>query len=137
MMQGTGNEDMRMTSVANRAETNDVTDTAQDRPVDLVHLARHTLGDRDLEREVLNLFTKQSVIYLDRLKRARGKPAVAAAAHTIKGSAKGIGAWKVADCAQAVEETDMPNRGDARGLIAHLEAAISDTNGFIKSILDD
>jgi hypothetical protein len=31
-----------------------------DRPIDLVHLARATLGDRSLEREVLQLFDRQS-----------------------------------------------------------------------------
>jgi len=109
-------------------------DVAGDRPVDLVHLARHTLGDRELEREVLNLFARQSVIYLDRLKHARGA-AVKAAAHTIKGSAKGIGAWRVADCAEALETGGERPKG-ARELIAHLEEAIDQTNGFIRSILD-
>src|SRR5680860_1221609 len=35
------------------------------RPVDLVHLARYTLGERSLEREVLELFCTQSVLYLE------------------------------------------------------------------------
>ncbi len=37
------------------------------RPVDLVHLSRYTLGERALEREVLELFCTQSSIYLERL----------------------------------------------------------------------
>ena len=39
------------------------------RPVDLVHLSRYTLGDRALEREMLDLFCTQSAVYLERLSR--------------------------------------------------------------------
>ena len=41
---------------------------ASSRPVDLVHLSRYTLGERDLEREVLELFCTQSFVFLERLK---------------------------------------------------------------------
>ena len=136
-MRETGDKDMTTMAVAHRPEMEAGNNDVNSRPVDLVHLARHTLGDRDLEREVLNLFTTQSVIYLDRLKQARGKTDRKAAAHTIKGSAKGIGAWHVADCARAVEEVDGKGQGGARQLIAHLEDAISKTNGFINDILED
>ena len=43
------------------------------RPVDLVHLSRYTLGERDLEREVLQLFCSQSLIYIERLHAAIDK----------------------------------------------------------------
>jgi hypothetical protein len=42
-----------------------------DRPVDLKHLSRYTLGERALEREILELFCTQSAIYLERLRVAR------------------------------------------------------------------
>ena len=41
-----------------------------DRPIDLVHLARTTLGDRALEREVLQLFDRQSDILIARMRTA-------------------------------------------------------------------
>jgi hypothetical protein len=41
------------------------------RPVDLVHRSRYTLGDRALEREVLELFCAQSALYVERL---HGRP---------------------------------------------------------------
>ena len=34
------------------------------RPIDLVHLARQTLGDRSLEQEVLRLFLTQMEVYM-------------------------------------------------------------------------
>src|SRR5437016_9952482 len=73
-----------------------------DRPIDLVHLARMTLGDRSLEREVLQLFDRQAVLLVARM-RAAEPCSVAAVAHTLKGSARGVGAWRVAGAAEAVE----------------------------------
>jgi len=40
------------------------------RPVDLVHLSRYKRGERALEREVLELFCTQSLVYLERLREA-------------------------------------------------------------------
>src|SRR5258708_39630105 len=72
-------------------------------PIDREHLARMTLGERSLEREVLALFDRQADMLLPRIRR--GDPALAAAsAHTLKGSAVGIGAFGVARAAEAVEQ---------------------------------
>jgi HPt (histidine-containing phosphotransfer) domain-containing protein len=73
-----------------------------DRAIDLVHLARTTLGDRTLEREVLQLFDRQSSLLIARMRTA-APAAMAAIAHTLKGSARGIGAWRVARAAELVE----------------------------------
>src|SRR3954468_22970196 len=73
-----------------------------DRPIDLVHLARTTLGDRSLEREVLQLFDRQSTILIARM-RTVPPAGVVALAHTLKGSARGIGAWRVARAAELLE----------------------------------
>ena len=72
------------------------------RPIDLVHLARMTLGDRSLEREVLQLFDRQATLLIARM-RSTTPEDVATLAHTLKGSARGIGAWRVARAAEAVE----------------------------------
>src|ERR1043166_3108980 len=73
-----------------------------DRPIDLVPLARTTLGDRSLEREVLQLFDRQSSLLIARMRTAAPN-GVATLAHTLKGSARGIGAWRVARAAEALE----------------------------------
>lgn len=73
-----------------------------DRPIDLVHLARMTFGDRSLEREVLQLFDRQTTILIARMRSAT-PAAVAALAHTLNGSARGIGAWRVARAAELLE----------------------------------
>lgn len=106
------------------------------RPVDLVHLSRHTLGSRALEREVLKLFHTQSVLYLQRLKGAGKDKEWADAAHTIKGSARGIGAWQVARCAEAAEALRGPSRKSGRvAVLRELEHAIAEANGYIETLL--
>jgi len=67
------------------------------RPVDLVHLSRYTLGERAIEREVLELFCTQSLVYLERLRAAQSDSDWKDAAHSLKGSASAIGAWRAAE----------------------------------------
>lgn len=107
-----------------------------DRPIDLVHLWRYTLGNRSLEREVLTLFHTQSEIYLQRLKEASGDKDWADAAHTIKGSARGIGAWRVARSAEAAEALmGSMRKKDSVAVLRDLERLIDEANGYIESLL--
>jgi HPt (histidine-containing phosphotransfer) domain-containing protein len=107
---------------------------APERPIDLVHLARMTFGDRSLEREVLQLFDRQSALLLERMRAANGED-TARLAHTLKGSARGVGAWQVAAAAATVETAAT---GDARArdaAIAKLAAAIEQARGIIGELL--
>jgi HPt (histidine-containing phosphotransfer) domain-containing protein len=74
-----------------------------ERPIDLVHLARQTLGDRALESEVLDLFVVQARAILDQLAREGDLKRRFDLAHTLKGSARSVGAWQVAHEAEACE----------------------------------
>ena len=82
--------------------------------IDTEHLSRMTLGELSLQREVLALFDRQADMLLPRIRQ--GAPAMAAAsAHTLKGSAVGIGAFKVARAVEAVEQAkDAADRGRGR-----------------------
>jgi HPt (histidine-containing phosphotransfer) domain-containing protein len=107
-------------------------------PVDLVHLARHTLGDAELEREVLLLFVSQAGIYLDRLKEARDGQAWRHAAHTIKGAARGVGAWKVARRAEDAEQVKPdPECGRCREAVASIEREIDAASRFIRTLFSE
>lgn len=75
-----------------------------ERPIDLVHLAKQTLGDRALEREILDLFSTQVKAVLSRLEEAAVADARHDLAHTLKGSARAVGAWKVAAEAEGCEQ---------------------------------
>lgn len=108
------------------------------RPVDLVHLSRYTLGNRALEREILELFRTQSGIYLRRLESAETDKAWSDAAHTIKGSARGIGAWGIAAAAEVAEGLTGEDRLEKRtSLLLALSAEIKQTNSFIAKVLAD
>ncbi len=96
-------------------------------PIDWEHLARYTLGNKDVEKEVLELFARQSSHYVEKLKNATDASAWKEAAHTIKGSARGIGAWRVATKAEALEKLGEQAVGDARdAAIAGLEQNLQD-----------
>lgn len=77
-----------------------------DKPVDLVHLARQTMGDRDLEKEVLGLFLSHCEAYLDEFKNAPDDLCRKQAAHRIKGAARSLGAWELAELAELAEAPD-------------------------------
>src|SRR5580698_8934645 len=74
--------------------------------LDEAHLALMTLGDRQLEREILQIFVRQAAMMLERIATAE-PPLAAAAAHTLVGSARGIGAWRVAHAAERLEKACM------------------------------
>ncbi|RWX60295.1 histidine kinase [Mesorhizobium sp. M4B.F.Ca.ET.089.01.1.1] len=80
----------------------DVSGTARSRPVDLAHLSRQTMGDRALEQEVLALFVQQALSVRDKILEADVKERLLLA-HGLKGSARGVGAFAIADCAAAIE----------------------------------
>lgn len=104
-----------------------------DRPIDLVHLARMTLGDRSLEREVLQLFDRQSMLLIGRM-RAAASGKVGALAHTLKGSARGIGAWRVARAAEAVELAGSSD-ADIANALERLAATSEEARAVIAELL--
>ncbi len=112
--------------------------TSSSHPVDLVHLSRYTLGERALEREVLELFSAQSVVYLEQLKQSRTDLDWKNAAHTIKGSARALGAWRVAEAAQRAE--GLAGEALARSRAAQIEAidrSLREARAYIGSLLED
>ena len=103
--------------------------------LDLEHLGRMTLGDRHLEREVLQLFDRQTAMIADRL---RGAPAALATscAHTLKGSARGIGAWRLASVAADVERSAASAGADIAAAVEQLIGAVAETRAAIARHLD-
>ncbi len=74
--------------------------------LDLVHLSRQTLGDHALEMELLVLFDRQVAGFSVRLLAPPAPAGVAARAdlvHTLKGSARAVGAFALADAADPYE----------------------------------
>lgn len=77
-----------------------------DSTLDLVHLARQCLGDRELEAELLGLFRLQARALTAELSESErlSFEAKAKIAHTLRGSALAIGAGRVASAARRIEE---------------------------------
>jgi HPt (histidine-containing phosphotransfer) domain-containing protein len=103
--------------------------------IDEEHLHRMTLGDSRLEQEVLRIYVRQSAIMLGRM--ASGEPAaLAAAAHTLNGSASGIGAWRVAKAAQRLERA-INDVGETEDALTELKAASLEASAAIAARLAD
>jgi HPt (histidine-containing phosphotransfer) domain-containing protein len=102
--------------------------------IDRGHLARMTFGDRDLEHEVLQLFDRQAELLIARM-RFGDAAEIAALAHTLKGSAAGIGAGPVAAAAEAAEQAAGSSAGDVSQAIDRLAAAVEQARGLIAVLL--
>jgi HPt (histidine-containing phosphotransfer) domain-containing protein len=101
-------------------------------PLDLDHLTRMTLGDAELGCEVLAMFAEQSARLIAAI---AALPADASAlAHKLKGSARGIGAFAVADAA-AQFESAVRTGDDPPGALSALRDAVADTRAAIDAIL--
>lgn len=106
------------------------------RPVDLVHLARQTLGDSQLEWEILQMFNQIAESYLNRLKADSEGPAATANLHALKGAALGVGAQAIAEQARA-GENECRNKGRlGTESLADLELAIVEARTFIAEVLE-
>ena len=81
-------------------------DSADDTLIDRAYLARFTMGNAGLEREILELFTGQMPRLVSDLRNATTHKEWTLAAHTIRGSALAIGARDLANLAQIAESLD-------------------------------
>ena len=102
-------------------------------PVDREHLFRMTLGDHGLEGEVLRLFDRQTQMLLARMATAQ-LSCIKALAHTLDGSARGVGAWRVSQAAQDVERA-VADGIDLTPSIAALKSAADEALLVIADLL--
>jgi HPt (histidine-containing phosphotransfer) domain-containing protein len=103
-----------------------------DGPIDIEHLQRMTLGDAGLEREVLAMFSAQAAGLIGKL--AALPRDAAALAHTLKGSARAIGAFAVADAASDLEAA-LQQGGNVSQALTELKAAIAQARMAVDAIL--
>jgi HPt (histidine-containing phosphotransfer) domain-containing protein len=76
---------------------------AANAPIDLAHLARQTMDDVDLQREVLAIFVRQAEIARNDLPAAVGEDRKKLA-HKLTGAAHAVGAFALADRAARLME---------------------------------
>ncbi len=103
--------------------------------VDLVHLAHFTMNDDALAAEVLELFVANAPKYLSQMRDAHSADDWRLAAHTLKGSARAIGAWKVACAAEAAECMANDCGGQmCQSVLIELDGTLAETIQFIENI---
>ena len=71
--------------------------------IDLDHLRQYTQGDSSLEQEVFALFREQCALWLRTLDPGGDEEAWRAGCHALKGSARGVGAFPLAETCAAAE----------------------------------
>ena len=105
-------------------------------PIDRAHLARYTLGDADLEREILGLFLANLPNTIRDLGLAETESDWHRAAHTLKGSARAVGAWRLASTAEAAERlSDVRDRAASEAAIGRIAEAAAETNAYIAKLM--
>ena len=103
-----------------------------DGPIDTEHLMRMTLGDASLEQEVLTMFSAQTAGLVAAL---AALPADASAlAHTLKGSARAIGAFAVADAAERLEAA-LHGGGNPHPALSELNDAVAGARTAVEAML--
>ncbi|MGJ4926295.1 Hpt domain-containing protein [Bradyrhizobium sp. HKCCYLS2038] len=102
-----------------------------DGPISLDLLRHMTLGDAELEREVLGMFSSQAVRLLERLQVMPED--TASVVHTLKGAARAIGALDVADAAEGLEAALRD--GDPADALAWLGTAVAQARAAIADMI--
>ena len=103
-------------------------------PFDRAHLDRMTQGDRALARDVLRLFDSQLQKLLQAMDSASSAKARAEAAHTLKGAARGVGAFAVARTAEDVEACAKDEPAFASSLV-RLKARVAEARLALPDLL--
>jgi HPt (histidine-containing phosphotransfer) domain-containing protein len=103
-------------------------EVSSSRPINLSHLDRQTLGDRDLEQEILKMFCHQSAELAEQLEKSGGEERTRIA-HKLKGAARAVGAFQVADAAAEIEANPKNQDG-----LKKLLRCIEEAQDFICSI---
>ncbi len=103
-----------------------------DGPIDFTHLQRMTLGDAGLEQEVLAMFAAQAAKLVGVLATIPADASMLA--HTLRGSARAIGAFGVADAAARLE-TVLSGGADPADQLAELAEAVALARTAIEAVL--
>jgi HPt (histidine-containing phosphotransfer) domain-containing protein len=102
--------------------------------VDFGHLERYAANDEALVDEVLGIFREQAELWLQLLEPDAPAGAWKDAAHSLKGSALGVGAFKLAEACEAAEqgsEADPDRRGRLLDAIRdQMDAALADIAAY-------
>jgi len=106
--------------------------------VDLAHLARYTGGDEALNAEVLRLFDEQATVLVSQLQAILDAHDVKSwkhVTHTLKGAARSIGAFQLADACAFAEPIDPADEDHAEPALEAVLQTAEGVRGFIRDYL--
>ncbi|WP_116653893.1 Hpt domain-containing protein [Pelagibacterium sediminicola] len=106
------------------------------RPIDLVHLARQTLGDDALKIEVLRLFNQQIVLYFDRVRAAVDPHEISMGLHTLKGAAQGVGAFVLAETVRAAERDYTATQRLDEETLDDIAMAVNEVEAYVSALIE-
>lgn len=106
----------------------ETSDTCRLRPIDLAHLSRHTMGDREVETEVLALFLDQAQAALRQIDGADVEGRLFLL-HALKGAALSVGAFPIAGCVANLERNPSDHVE-----VERLGRMVGEASDFIASI---
>ena len=99
------------------------TATGDNSVLNLEHLNQYTLGDSDLQSELLGMFREQLDAQSRRLETAADGRVWVQAAHTLKGAARAVGAFDLADVAERLEDADFADETRCNAGLRELASA--------------
>jgi HPt (histidine-containing phosphotransfer) domain-containing protein len=103
--------------------------------VDFGYLERYAAGDAALIEEVLGLFREQAQLWMRLLDPAADGDAWRDAAHSLKGSALGVGAFALAERCETCEREPQADLGRRTVLVDHvrdtLDEALADIAAYL------
>jgi HPt (histidine-containing phosphotransfer) domain-containing protein len=121
--------------IAAKARTDEASAPEVAGAIDHEHLRRYTLGDARLELEILWLLIDQAPSTVGALKQARTDKEWVTAAHTLKGSARAVGAWRLAKLAEQAERLGGPREGGVCDLLlGQLDEAAAEARAHIVAL---
>ncbi len=107
------------------------------RPIDLVHLSRQSLGDPGLEAEILHMFDQLLTNYMARIRKSSGMDETLVVLHSLKGAAAGVGANNIAVLARNAElETRLAGKL-SHEFLCDIGMAVEEVRHFIAELLED
>ncbi len=129
--------DMKASAVLTDKNVSQKRSAMSGQPIDLVYLARQTLGDPGLEAEVLMLFSRMAAAYLEKVTDSVDGEEITLGLHSLKGAAAGIGAGAIAIEAEAAEAEWRETGRLGAERLSDLAMKVEEVQVFIAGLLDD
>jgi HPt (histidine-containing phosphotransfer) domain-containing protein len=110
---------------------------ARHRAIDLAFLARQTMGNKNLENEILQLFRMQLRKFEPDWAKAQLLPNVEITIHSMRSAALGVGAGAIAELSRTAELEIRENGGKIGEIYAQLAKAVRVALDYIDQILGE